>query len=116
MPTEADLVRSIDADALADWVVGQRWFASKAREVTVGLAEVLVLNEDPPLGLALVEARFAAGTHDLYQLLVGPGDLEALTTTGPAQALARLLTTEARVQGEHGTIAFHWSGDPLPAE
>ena len=55
MPTEADLVRSIDAEALADWVVGQRWFASKAREVTVGLAEVLVLNEDPPLGLALVE-------------------------------------------------------------
>jgi trehalose synthase-fused probable maltokinase len=116
MATEADLVRSIDAEALADWVVGQRWFASKAREVHVGLVEVLVLNEDPLLGLALVEARFAAGTHDLYQLLVGSGDLEALTTTGPAQALARLLTTEARVQGEHGTIAFHWSGEQLAAE
>jgi maltokinase len=116
MPTEADLARSIDADALADWVVEQRWFASKAREVNVGLVEVLVLNERPPLGLALVEARFAAGTHDLYQLLVGSGDLEALTTTGSAQALARLLTTEARVQGEHGTIAFHWSGERLPAE
>jgi trehalose synthase-fused probable maltokinase len=116
MPTEADLARSIDADALADWVVEQRWFASKAREVNVGLVEVLVLNEDPPLGLALVEARFAAGTHDLYQLLVGAGDLEALTTTGSAQALARLLTTERRVQGEHGTIAFHWSGERLPAE
>ena len=116
MATEADLVRSIDADALAEWVVQQRWFASKAREVTVSLVEVLALEQQPPLGLALVEARFAAGTHDLYQLLVGPGDLEALTTTGPAQALARMLTTEARVQGEHGTVAFHWSGPALPAE
>ncbi len=115
MATEADLVRSIDADALAEWVVEQRWFASKAREVTIGLVEVLVLDEDPPLGLALVEARFAAGTHDLYQLLVGPGDLEALTTPAPATALARLLTSEARVHGEHGTIAFHWSGDQLEA-
>jgi hypothetical protein len=72
MPTEADLIRSIDDDALSDWIVGQRWFASKARDVTIGLVEVLVLDEDPPLGLALVEARFAAGTHDLYQVLVGP--------------------------------------------
>ena len=116
MPTEADLIRSIDDDALSDWIVGQRWFASKARDVTIGLVEVLVLDEDPPLGLALVEARFAAGTHDLYQLLVGPGDLEAMTTPAPARALARLLTGEARVQGEHGVIAFHWSGEPLAAE
>jgi trehalose synthase-fused probable maltokinase len=116
MPTEADLVRSIDSEALSEWVVAQRWFASKAREVNVGLVEVLVLAEDPPLGLALVEARFAAGTHDLYQLLVGPGDLEALTTPSRAQTLARLLTTEARVAGEHGTVAFHWSGRALPAE
>jgi trehalose synthase-fused probable maltokinase len=113
MATEADLVRSIDAEALSDWVVEQRWFASKAHEVHVGLVEVLVLAEEPPLGLALVEARFAAGTHDLYQLLVGPGDLEALTTPEPAQALARLLTSEARVQGEHGTIAFHWPSAPV---
>jgi trehalose synthase-fused probable maltokinase len=115
MATEADLARSIDADELAEWVPAQRWFASKSRDVTIGLVEILVLAEEPPLGLALVEARFAAGTHDLYQLLVGPGDLEALTTRGPAQALARLLTTEGRVRGEHGTIVFHWQGPELPA-
>jgi trehalose synthase-fused probable maltokinase len=113
MPTEADLVRSIDAEKLAEWVPAQRWFASKARDVTVSLLEVLVLDERPPLGLALVEARFAAGTHDLYQLLVGPGDMEALTTPESAGALARLLTNEARVRGEHGTIAFHWVDGPL---
>jgi hypothetical protein len=75
MATEADLARSIDADALAAWVPAQRWFASKSRDVTIGLVEMLALAQDPPLGLALVEARFAAGTHDLYQLLVGPCDL-----------------------------------------
>jgi maltokinase len=115
MATEADLVRSIDAETLAEWVPAQRWFASKAREVHIGLLEVLVLNDRPPLGLALVEGRFAAGTHDLYQLLVGPGELEALKTPAAAEALAGLLTSEARVQGEHGTIAFHWTGDPLDA-
>jgi trehalose synthase-fused probable maltokinase len=116
MATEADLVRSIDPEALAEWVPAQRWFASKSRDVTIGLVEMLALTRDPPLGLALVEARFAAGTHALYQLLVGAGNLEALTTTGPAQALARLLTTEGHVEGQKGTVRFHWSGPSLPAE
>jgi trehalose synthase-fused probable maltokinase len=63
----------LDADALQDWVVPQRWFASKARQVS-GL-EVLqgvpLRDEEPLLVLALISARFPAGTHDLYQLPLG---------------------------------------------
>ena len=117
MPTEADLIRSIDDDALSDWIVGQRWFASKARDVTIGLVEVLVLDEDPPLGLALVEARFAAGTHDLYQLLVGPGDPRGDDDAG-ARPCARAAADRrgARSRASTAVIAFHWSGEPLAAE
>jgi hypothetical protein len=64
---------SIDASNLTGWLTGQRWFGSKARELSaVNLLEVLPLREgDQPLILALVEARFQTGTHELYQLILG---------------------------------------------
>jgi maltokinase len=81
---------------LADWVIEQRWFASKAREVaSVNVLVAVALSEDPRLSLELVEARFAAGTHELYQLL--PGDEHGV------QALATLLGAEATIDG----VAFH---------
>ncbi|MDQ3675204.1 MAG: phosphotransferase [Actinomycetota bacterium] len=81
---------------LADWVIGQRWFASKAREVaSVNVLEEVALSEDPELRLELVEARFHAGTHELYQLL--PGEQEGV------RALADLLGAEATIDG----VAFH---------
>jgi maltokinase len=63
---------TIDANHLTTWLVEQRWFASKQRELSaVNLLEVQNLRDgDPPLTLALVEARFSAGTHELYQLLL----------------------------------------------
>jgi maltokinase len=114
MPTEADHRGWIDEDALAEWTVAQRWFASKAREVTIGVADVLPLSEDPPLALALVEARFAAGTHDLYQLVVGRSQLDVLGSAEHAAALARLLTGQAVVEDVHGRVAFHWIGPTSP--
>ena len=113
MSTEREIVRAIDEDALAAWVPEQRWFASKAHEVTLGVAEVLPLRAQPPLGLALVEARFAAGTHDLYQLLVSPDSFDVIADPAYASALATLLSTQTTVQGEHGTVTFHWLGAPL---
>lgn len=81
---------------LEDWVIEQRWFASKAREVaSVNVLEEVALSEDPQLKLELVEARFAAGTHELYQLL--PGE------PGGVRALAGLLGAEAKIDG----VAFH---------
>ncbi|HEX8156477.1 MAG TPA: hypothetical protein VF526_03730 [Solirubrobacteraceae bacterium] len=82
--------------SLEEWVTRQRWFASKAREVaSVNVLERVTLSEKPALALALVEARFQSGTHELYQLL--PGE------EGAVQVLAAMLGSEARVDG----VAFH---------
>jgi len=90
---------------LEEWVLKQRWFASKAREVaSVNVLERVALSEDPPLALELVEARFQAGTHELYQLLPGEGD-EAV------RMLARLLGEEAQV----GPVSFHGGLEPSGA-
>jgi maltokinase len=63
----------LDRDALQDWIVSQRWFGSKSREVSqIELAEVVTLRTDSPqLVLALVEARFGEGTHETYQVPLG---------------------------------------------
>jgi len=79
-----------------DWVIEQRWFASKAREVaSVNVLEEIELSEAPALDLEIVEARFQAGTHELYQLL--PGEPEGM------RVLADLLGAEATVRG----VSFH---------
>jgi trehalose synthase-fused probable maltokinase len=63
----------LDEQTLNDWVVAQRWFASKAREVAhIEVMEAVPLRTEAPLlVLALVEARFPTGTHETYQLPLG---------------------------------------------
>ena len=61
-------------DALAAWLVDQRWFASKSREVAgLRILEEVEIgrDEEPSLALAIVEVRFHAGTHELYQVPLG---------------------------------------------
>lgn len=90
--------------SLADWMTRQRWFASKAREVaSVNMLAQVTLSERPALELALVEARFQAGTHELYQLL--PGE------EGAVGVLADMLGSEAQVDG----VAFHGGLTPSGA-
>ena len=87
---------------LEEWVMKQRWFASKAREVAhVNVLEKVALSDDPPLDLELVEARFQAGTHELYQLVHGEGE-DAL------RVLARLLGEEATIGG----VSFNGGLEP----
>jgi predicted trehalose synthase len=87
---------------LEEWVLKQRWFASKAREVaSVNVLERVALSDDPALELQLVEARFQAGTHELYQLLPGAGE-------EGVRVLARLLGEEATVGG----VSFHGGLEP----
>ena len=63
----------LDPDVFQEWIVAQRWFGSKSREVSqIDLAETVTLRTEPPLlVLVLVEARFGEGTHETYQVPLG---------------------------------------------
>ncbi|MGE5689232.1 MAG: maltokinase N-terminal cap-like domain-containing protein [Pseudomonadota bacterium] len=121
-------LRALDETHLGAWLAGQRWFGAKGREVaSTSILEAIVLAPgDPALALAVAEARFAAGTHELYQLLLalsagraaGEDDVgavdgfvarEALAEPAAAAALARLLRDEATVAaGQAGQVVFRW--------
>jgi maltokinase len=67
--TADEMRRALDEEELRDWVERQRWYASKARHVAgIEIVESIPLRENPLLLLALVQTRFATGTHELYQL------------------------------------------------
>jgi maltokinase len=58
-------------ESLREFVVGQRWFGSKSREVAhFRVLETIPVTEQP-LGIAVLEAEFLPGTHELYQLPIG---------------------------------------------
>ena len=63
---------TLDEETLAEWLLGRRWFGSKARNVAhVRVMDLLTLHDGPPqLVAALVEARFPGGTHAVYQVLL----------------------------------------------
>lgn len=117
---------TVDAEFIHRWLVEQRWYASKGQELSaVNLLEALTLQESDaaPLVLALVEARFATGTHELYQVLLGArqgaAEAEAIHAEGgwelydavgdPGQSgvLAGFFDGEGSIDGEHGCVRFH---------
>ncbi len=116
---------TIEAEYLTGWLTEQRWFASKARDISgVNILEALPLRDgDEPLVLALVEARFQAGTHELYQLILGAsqgvsgavddgvdrirqGDGWELHDAVTDPRLLELLETSGEVPGERGCVYF----------
>ena len=119
---------TVDAQFLEQWLIEQRWFASKSRDLSaVNLLETLTLHacEERPLVLALVEARFATGTHELYQVLLGArrtspggeqgtihaaGGWELYDAVGdPEQGgvLAGYFDESREIDAEHGCVRFH---------
>ncbi len=122
------LVDGIDLDALAHWLEGRRWYASKSRHVTaIEIDECVQVADRPPLVLALVQARFASGSHELYQLPLTflsraeaqAGSLTTIQKTGEwavldsvgdpelARDLLRRIDDEASLETEDGTFGFH---------
>ena len=114
---------------LHDWVVAQRWFASKAREVaSLNVLEAAPLRSEPPLlVLALVEARFTPGTHETYQVPLGlrPASqgwadrviLEAdgwtvydgLADPALGRELLHRMRQRSELAVEEGTLGFRWA-------
>lgn len=112
----ADALNDLDLDALSAWVEEQRWFSAKSREVTFGVRHAVPLGDD--LGLVILEARAASGTHDLFQLLVSAVDDElvydALAHPACAGAFFDLFPRRATAEAEGQVVAFQWS-DSAPS-
>ncbi|MGI8429222.1 MAG: maltokinase N-terminal cap-like domain-containing protein [Solirubrobacteraceae bacterium] len=111
-------LEGLDIEALREWVQRQRWYASKSRAVAgLEIVEGVTLRErDPRLLVALVQARFATGTHELYQLALGstPDGTVYDTLAEPAVALellARIDTTD-EIETPDGRFSFHRADGP----
>jgi len=128
---------SVSDEVLADWISSQRWFGAKARDVAqFNVLDVVVIREDAPaLALTIVEARFGAGTHELYHVPIGvrpAGEkweqalicesdgftaYDALADPVQTALLGRMLATAAEIHRGDTNIDFHWiGGDPVGPE
>jgi maltokinase len=119
----------LDEGTFQDWIVAQRWFGSKAREVAhIDVVESIPLREEvPQLALALVEARFGEGTHETYQVPLGlrPADegwgervigeaegwtiYDALADPATGRELLHRMRAGSAETVEDGTLRFRWS-------
>jgi maltokinase len=116
-------LRLPDEDALREFVVGQRWFGSKSREVAhFRLLETIPLTEQP-LGIGVLEVEFLPGTHELYQLPIGAlpegqwndgviatnegmAIYDAMTDDEIARQLVRLIGENADITTGQGVAEF----------
>jgi trehalose synthase-fused probable maltokinase len=120
-------------EALREFVIAQRWFGSKSREVAhFRLLETIPLTEQP-LVLAVLEVEFLPGTHELYQLPIGArpeGEwTEGVIATNESMAiydamsdpemvrrLVRLIAAGTEIETGQGTAEFRSVGDGLGPE
>ncbi len=120
---------ALDEGTFQEWIVAQRWFGSKAREVAhIDVAECIPLREEvPQLALALVEARFGEGTHETYQVPLGlrPADegwservigeaegwtiYDALADPAAGRELLHRMRSGSVETVEEGTLRFRWA-------
>ena len=130
MPDLRDL-SWLPADELHEWVVKQRWFASKSREVTqinVTAAVPLRTEGSPLLVLALMEVVFSAGTHETYQVPLGlrPADegwdsrvissdvsgwtvYDGFADPAVGRELLHRMRSNSELGVDEGTLGFHWA-------
>jgi trehalose synthase-fused probable maltokinase len=102
IPAE-EIWQRLGGESLRDWVSHQRWYASKSRHVaSLEIVESLTLRDDPLLMLALVQTRFATGTHELYQLPLG------------LRPVSEVDAPDSIVRGEEWTV-YDALGDPAQA-
>jgi maltokinase len=119
----------LDDDALNEWIVAQRWFASKTRQVDhIAIASAVPLRTEAPLlVLCLVEARFPAGTHETYQVPLGLRPVEdgwsdraileadgwtvydALADPAHGRELLHRMRSNTEVQVDQDEFAFRWA-------
>src|ERR687894_2295498 len=118
----------LDQGALNTWIVRQRWFASKTREVSqIDIVDCVPLRtETPILLLCLVEARFPTGTHETYQVPLGvrpAGEwdqavidesdgwtvYDALADPAAGRELLHRMRSNTELQSEQDEFIFRWA-------
>jgi maltokinase len=126
----------LDPEQIAAWVQGQRWYASKSRGISaLEIEEDVEISAEPPLQVLLVQARFATGAHELYQLpvsllaadqvgerpVIAPADagrcaVDAVSDPELARALLGAMAAELSVEADGGCMRFRHveSTGPLP--
>jgi maltokinase len=122
----------LDPELLQEWVVAQRWFGSKGRQVSAleVLQAVPLRDDEPLLVLAMIAARFPSGTHDLYQLPIGirhsdegwdKGVIaeaegwtiyDGLTDPDLGRELLKRMRDESVARAGGSTLTFRWSHGP----
>jgi trehalose synthase-fused probable maltokinase len=123
-----ELVLALPEDELREYVLAQRWYGSKSEEVaSVRAVDAFPLStaaEEPQLVVAVVEVRFAAGTHDLYNVPLGLrrgkegfastdgwSAFDALEDEELVQRFVELLREQATVEHAGGTVQFFTVGE-----
>jgi maltokinase len=115
----------LDLESVGAWLEDQRWYASKSRHVAgLQIDESVLVGETSPVLLNLVQARFASGNHELYQLpfaLLAPTALgrrtpvagtddwvavDAVADPELTRELLRQIDSEHSVEGEAGCFRF----------
>jgi maltokinase len=140
MPTQTEIrelagrgdLSFLDPELLQEWVVGQRWFGSKGRQVSAleVLQAVPLRDDEPLLVLAMIAARFPSGTHDLYQLPIGVRHADegwdrgviaqtgnwtiydGLTDPELARELLQRMRQESVARAGGSTLTFRWTHGP----
>ncbi|MCW2993719.1 MAG: hypothetical protein JWQ18_1214, partial [Conexibacter sp.] len=111
-----------------EFVLAQRWFGSKSREVAhFRLLETIPLTEQP-LGISVLEVEFLPGTHELYQLPIGArpeGEwtdgvictnegmaiYDAMSDPEMVRQLVRLIAAGTEIETGQGTAEFRAVGE-----
>ncbi|HWH93793.1 MAG TPA: hypothetical protein VNT03_08025 [Baekduia sp.] len=120
-------------DDLRGFVLAQRWFGSKSREVAhFRVLETIPLTEQP-LGLAVLEVEFLPGTHELYQLPLGARPAgewsegvictnegmaiyDAMSDPETARELVRMIAADTEIETGQGSAEFRPVGPGLEGE
>jgi trehalose synthase-fused probable maltokinase len=130
------LAGSLDLEALAKWLEQRRWYASKSRHVTaVEIDESAQIVQRPPLLLTVLQARFASGSHELYQVPLAflPHDaqhnanetiqrgadwiaVDAIADPENGRELLRLIADDAELQTDDGLFRFRRVQGALAAD
>src|SRR6266487_2131366 len=99
---------SFDERALIEYVTSRRWYGAKSRTVAHSrlLDSVVLRTAEPHFALALVEMRYDTGAHDIYQLVHGEHEIDALDDPAAARELVHAMRAGLTLQGSEGTVEF----------